>query len=167
MKHLKSLIEQLRASGFDPKVNLIVAQEAPDIEGLEHLNEQLLSVGISPEVHINLSVGGGISPQPEVSQDVTRGKSTAVVVSDDKLNCFIFKSRDGAGKPIFFIREPRVQLFRGDSLLVSAERRESEKDPGDGTILGTGNIRMYYVVDCPSKPEAVGMYVRQSEVTLV
>ncbi len=166
MENLKSLIEQLRASGFNPKVNLTLSQDELDIEALKKLHAQLLAAGIPPEIHINLSVSSRVSTQPDAGQDSTVEKSTAVVVSDDKLNCFIFKKRDGAGKPIFAIREPRIQLFRGDRFFVSADRRESDKDPGDGTIFGTGNIRMYYIVDCPSKPEAVGMYVKQSEVML-
>ena len=166
MEDLKSQIEQLSALGFSPRVILSVPRQAIDIEALKLLHAQLISAGITPEIHINLDAGSGISTQLGASQDTTQGKNFPVVVSDDKLNCFNFKKRDDAGKPIFTIREPRVQLLRGERFLVSAERTESDKDPGDGTIFGTGNIRMYYIVDCPSKPEAVGMYVKQSEVSL-
>jgi hypothetical protein len=164
MDDLKSLIEMLKAAGFAPKVNLTVPPNTTDIEAIKALQASLLSAGITPEIHINLGIGEVAEPGTGPIPDTTGEKRFAVIVSDEKLNCFIFKKRDDAGKPIFIIREPRVQLFQGERFFVSSEHRESEKDPGDGTIIGTGGIRFYFIVDCPSKPEAVGMFVRQSEV---
>jgi len=166
MEKLKALIDQLKAAGITPQVNITIPAEPVDIQRIQAVRAKLMQAGITPQFHIDLGLSDvatpGAQPLPEDSQ--SKGASFEVVVKDDKLNCFTFTKRDGAGKPLFTIREPRIQLFRDTRFSVSAEHRVSEKDPGDGTIIGTGGIRFYFIVDCPSKPEAVGFYVRQVEV---
>jgi len=165
MDDLKSLIDQLTAAGITPKVNISVPPDATDIEAIKALKSELQAQGITPEVHINLGLSG--TSEPVTPPDVTAEKRLTVMVNDDKLNCFTFKKKNDAGKPIFIIREPRIQLFRGERFQVSGERTESSKDAGDGIIIGDGGIQMYFVADCPPKPEAVGFYVKLSEVITV
>lgn len=165
MEDLKLLIEQLKAAGMTPTVNLTIAMDRSDIEGIKALRSSLQEAGITPEVQIQIGVSRPTSPGSEPAPDIGDQASFTVVVSDDKLNCMTFTKLDKAGKPIMEIREPRIHLFRGDRLSVSAEHKVSDKDPGDGTIIGTGGIPYYFIVDCPAKPEAKGFYVRQSEVS--
>ena len=173
MDNLKSLVQQLKAIGITPQVNIAIPVDQKDIEGIKALRTQLIQAGITPQVHINLGLSGAATsdtqPSPEDSQvpEAPKGATFTVIVKDDKLNCFTFTKRDGAGKPIFIIREPRIQFFNGDRITVSADHNDSDKDPGDGTVIGTGGIRFYFIADCPSKPEAVGLYVRQVEVERV
>ncbi len=98
-------------------------------------------------------------PEPEVG--------LVVEVSAQKAVLHAFKSRDKAGKPIMLIREPRIRLDRGRQLHVSATRAESMKDKGDGIIKATGNIQYYFITDHPSNGEAMGLYVKVANVTLV
>jgi hypothetical protein len=165
MENLKTLIDQLTAAGITSKVNIVVRPETIDIEAVKAERAKLLAMGIIPEVHINLGLGDAAEPgTPPV---VPTEKRLTVMVNDDKLNCFTFKKRNDAGRPIFIIREPRIQLFRGERFQVSAERTESSKDVGDGIIIGDGGLQMYFIADCPPKPEAVGFYVKLSEVVTV
>jgi len=165
MEDLKTLIDQLTAAGITSKVNITVRPETVDIEAVKALRSKLQAQGIIAEVHINLGLGD--TPEPEPTPVVTGEKRLTVIVNDDKLNCFTFKKKNDAGKPIFIIREPRIQLFRGERFQVSADRSESSKDAGDGLVSGDGGMLFYFVVDCPSKPEAVGFYVRQAEVMTI
>jgi hypothetical protein len=167
LENLKSLIDQLKAIGITPQVNIAIPAEQGDVEGIKALRTQLLQAGITPQIHINLGLSEAITPgtqQPPEASKTSKGASFTVVVKDNKLNCFTFTQKDGGGKPIFEIREPRIQFFRGARISVSADHKAGDKDLGDGTIIGTGGIRFYFIVDSPSKPEAVGLYVRQSEV---
>ena len=167
MDNLISLLEQLKAEGIAPKVNLTVSVENADIATIKSAQARLQEAGIASEIHINISVSDVLAQTPEPTEDITAEKSIPVVVSADKLNCVTFKRLDKAGKPIMEIREPRVQLFRGDRLSVSTVHKAGEKDPGDGTIIGTGGFRYYFIVDCPTKREAEGLYLKQSDVTVV
>lgn len=165
MEDLKSLIEQLKAAGIAPQVILAIPSEGADIERIKALQSSLQEAGIMAGVQIQIGVGDVNPPGPGPSP-VIEEKSFPVVVTADKLNCMMFSDLDKAGKPIMEIREPRIQLFRGDRLSVSAEHKVSDKDPGDGTIIGTGGIKFYFVTDCPYKREAQGLYVKEADVSV-
>jgi hypothetical protein len=166
MENLKLLVEQLKAAGITPKVSLIIPVEGADIPAIKSAQSKLQGEGIVAEIQININVGNVLTPGAEPDAVITGEKSFAVVVNADKTNCLTFTKSDKAGKPIMEIREPRVQLFRGNRLSVSAEHKVSEKDPGDGSVIGTGGFKYYFVVDCPTKPEAKGLYVKESDVTV-
>jgi hypothetical protein len=167
MDNLKSLLEQLKAEGIIPKVNLTIPVEGVDITTIKSAQSRLQEAGITPEITINIGVDDVLDQTTEPTDDTTAEKSIPVVVNTDKLNCVTFTKLDKAGKPIMEIREPRVQLFRGHRLSVSAVHKAGEKDPGDGTIVGTGGFKYYFIVDCPTKHEAEGLYLKQSDVTVV
>ena len=167
MENLKSLLDQLKAEGISPKVALTIPVDGADIQGIKTLQSSLLEAGIMPEVQIAISMGDSQAPAPKPDADFSGEKSIEAVVNVDKTNCMTFTTTDKAGKPIFDFPEPRVHLFRGDRLRISAEHKASEKDPGDGTIIGTGGIRFYFIVDCPTRPEAKGLYVKQSDASLM
>jgi hypothetical protein len=78
-----------------------------------------------------------------------------------------FKKADKAGKPIMIPREPRIKLAKGTKIQVSAKHKVSDKDPGDGTVFGTGNILYYHIAEFPENPDAEGHFLKQSEVTKV
>jgi hypothetical protein len=166
MEDFKLLLEQLKSAGITPKISLTISVDSADVPGIKSLQSRLQEAGITPEIQINLDVGDVLAPAPEPDADNADQKSFTVVVNTDKLNCMTFTKPDKAGKPIMEIREPRVQLFRGDRLRVSGVHKAGEKDPGDGTVIGTGGIEYYFVVDCPTKREAEGLYVKQSDVTV-
>lgn len=167
MENLKLLIEQLKAEGITPKVALTVSVGEADIQTIKSAQSRLQEAGITPDIQINVGVGDVMGFIPEPTEDILAEKSIPLVVNADKTNCVTFLRLDKAGKPIMEIREPRVQLFRGDRLSVSAVHKAGEKDPGDGTIIGTGGFRYYFIVDCPSRPEAEGLYLKQSDVSVV
>jgi hypothetical protein len=167
MENIKLLIEQLKAEGITPKVALVIPVDGADVQRIKTLQSGLLEAGITPEVQIAISVGDSQAPAPKPDADFTGEKSFEVMVSVDKTNCQTFKTTDKAGKPIMEIPEMRVHLFRGNRLRVSAEHKASDKDPGDGTIIGTGGIKFYFIVDCPTNQEARGLYVKQSDVIVV
>jgi hypothetical protein len=167
LEKLSALLEQLKSEGITPKVALTIPVDGADIPGIKALQSSLLEAGITPEIQITISVGEAQPPAPKPDADFSGEKSVEAVVNVDKTNCMTFTTTDKAGKPIFEIPEPRVHLFRGDRLRVSAEHQASDKDPGDGTIIGTGGIRFYFVVDCSTRQEAKGLYVKQSDVTVV
>jgi len=167
MENLKSLLDQLKAEGISPKVALTIPVDGADIQGIKTLQSSLLEAGITSEVQIAISMGDTQAPAPKPDADFTGEKSVEAVVNVDKTNCMTFTTADKAGKPIFDFPESRVHLFRGDRLRVSTEHKASDKDPGDGTIIGTGGIRFYFIVDCPARPEAKGLYVKQSDASLV
>ncbi len=167
MENINLLLEQLKAEGITPKVALTIPADGTDIQGIKALQSSLIEAGITPEIQISISVGDAPAPAPKPDADFSGEKSMEAVVNVEKTNCMTFTTTDKAGKPIFEIPEPRVHLFRGDRLRVSAEHKASDKDPGDGTIVGTGGIRFYFIVDCPARPEAKGLYVKQSDASLV
>ena len=167
MENLKLLLEQLKAEGITPKVALTIPVDGADIPGIKALQSSLQQEGIAPEIQIVIGVGESQAPTPKPDTDFSGEKSIEAVVSVDKTNCMTFTTTDKAGKPIFDFPDPRVHLFRGDRLRISAEHKASDKDPGDGTIIGTGGIRFYFIVDCTARPEAKGLYVRQSDASVV
>jgi hypothetical protein len=165
--NLKLLIEQLKAEGITPKVTVTVSVGEADIQTIKSAQSRLQEAGITPEIQINVGVGDVMDLIPEGTEDIPAEKSIPVVVNADKTNCVSFTRLDKSGKPIMEIREPRVQLFRGDRLSVSAVHKAGEKDPGDGTIIGTGGFKYYFIVDCPTRREAEGLYLKQSDVFVV
>lgn len=167
MQNITALIEKLRKSGITPTVQITVSPDLTEIQSVLDLQEELRKTGVTPEICISLSPepAGGAAPPPD-GQPETQAP-IMVVVTDKKLNCMMFIRRDAAGKPIMEIREPRIQLFKGARFSVSASHKESNRDTGDGTIIGTGGIKYYLVTDCPPNRAAEGFYVRQSEVARV
>jgi hypothetical protein len=163
MENIKALIDQLKTAGITPQVDLTISMDQADIDGIKNLQARLQQSGIASEVHITIHTGSEPAPGPE--PDITGEKSITVSVSEDKLSCLTFTNQDKAGKPIMVPREPRVRLVRGTRLLVSAEHKVSDKDPGDGTIIATGGDKFFFILDCQSNPEARGLFVRQSDVT--
>lgn len=165
MDEINPIIEQLKKAGVTPTVHVHVTMDKIDEMSLKALADSLKGAGLQPEVHIDLRVSGGASTPAEttVPADVLQN-SLPVMVSEDKLNCMSFTKRDQAGKPIMDFPQPRVQLRRGDRLRVSTTHKVSEKDSGDGTIIATGGIRFYWIVDCAANQAAVGLYIRQSDV---
>jgi GH25 family lysozyme M1 (1,4-beta-N-acetylmuramidase) len=104
---------------------------------------------------------------PQVVTAAVKPRQFTVQVSAEKTVVQAFKERDKAGKPFMLPREPRIRLERGTRLSVSAERKESAKDAGDGLIRGTGNALFYFITDCPAQPSAKGFYVKFEDVTRV
>lgn len=167
MEEIRKLIEELKAAGITPQVQVHLPVENADEGTLKALAASLKGAGLAPEVHLDIHVTLGEAPSAQPVTAETLENSMAVMVAEDKLNCLTFFKRDQAGKPIMDFPKPRVQLFRGDRLRVSTTHKVSEKDPGDGTVIATGGIRYYWIVDCPSKREAEGLYIKQSDVTAV
>ena len=167
MQDLTTVLDQLKTAGITPQVRIVLSPETIDIQQVNNLVVALKNIGITPEVHVNLQVSAddGGTTTPDLSQD--KQKTFTVVVSDVKLNCMTFTKKDNAGKPIMEIHEPRIQLFKGARFQVSATHKASDKDPGDGTVIGTGGIKHYLVVDCPANRSAEGFYVRDGEVSRV
>jgi hypothetical protein len=165
MDDINTILEQLKKAGVSPTVHVHVRMDKLDAESLKTLQESLKGAGLTPQVHLDLHVSSGAAtPGTEpVPPDVLQ-KSILVMVDEDKLNCMTFTKRDQAGKPIMDFPQPRVQLRRGDRLRVSTAHKVSDKDAGDGIILATGGIRFYFIVDCPANPDAVGLYIKQSDV---
>ncbi len=162
MQDINAVLEQLKSTGVTPQVQIVLS---PDIQQINSLVEELKKIGITPQVHINLQVSANDAgtSTPDLTQD--KLKTFTVIVSDMKLNCMTFTQKDNAGKPIMEIHEPRIQLFKGARFQVSATHKASEKDAGDGTVVGTGGIMYYLVVDCPANRSAEGLYVRQGEAS--
>ena len=79
-------------------------------------------------------------------------------------NCQFFLRQDKQGKPIFIPSRPMVKLKGGTRLSVSNTFKVSDKDPGDGTILGSGRQPFYLVVECLEVPSAEGLYVAKEDV---
>ena len=164
MEDLIALITQLKQAGVTPQISIDISPGSLDAAQVKALQTQLQGAGVSAQVRISIQYqpGGASPPGPEPPVDT--GPSFLVTVKDQKLNCFSFDKRDGAGKPIMEIVEPRIQLFQGARFSVSATHTVSDKDKGDGTVVATGGVPFYFITDAPSKPEAAGLYVRQSEV---
>lgn len=171
MDALLNQVKQLKQAGFSPLVRLNVRLTSADLSSLGALKEQLAALGIMPEVHLYLNTGLGENAAPEEEPDLPdqpeqpQEPGFLVQVSVSKLNCMEFNRKDKAGKPIMELVEPRIQLFSGQRLTVSAVHKAGDKDQGDGTIFATGNEKFYFVLDCPAKPEAKGLYLRQAETT--
>jgi hypothetical protein len=166
MPDLNAILEQLKSAGIAPQVQIVVSTGTPDVQQVSALVEALKTKGITPEVRIDLQVSTddlGVPPS-DPSQDKQK---TFTVVVNDKLNCMEFTRKDAAGKPIMEIHEPRIQLFKGTRFQVSATHKASDRDAGDGTVIGTGGMKFYWIADCPANRAAEGFYVRQSEVSRV
>jgi hypothetical protein len=101
--------------------------------------------------------------------DVVRiAESVAMQVSPalEKTNLQFYLRQDKQGKPIFIPSRPMVKLKGGTQLRVSSTYRVSDKDPGDGTVLGSGREPYCLVVECPEMPAAQGLYVAKSDLTV-
>jgi len=165
MDEINAIVEQLKKAGVTPTVHVHVKLDKIDEMSLKALKDNFTAIGLQPEVHIDIHVSGGASaPDGTTIPADALQNSLPVMVSEDKLNCMSFTKRDQAGKPIMDFPQPRVQLRRGDRLRVSTTAKVSEKDAGDGTIIATGGIRFYWIVDCAANQAAVGLYIRQSDV---
>ncbi len=83
-----------------------------------------------------------------------------------KVSCHEFTTRDKALKPLFIpVSKPQNLVIQaGIKFRVSPSHKESDKDAGDGIIMGTGNQPHYVIVECPAFPAAVGHYVETTEV---
>jgi hypothetical protein len=165
MDDINAVLEQLKKAGVSPTVHLHITMDKIDVDSLKAMQESLKGAGLSPQVHLDLHVrSGAATPGTRPLPPDALENSIQVVVDEDKLNCMTFTKRDQAGKPIMDFPQPRVQLRRGDRLRVSTAHKVSDKDAGDGIVLATGGIRFYFIVDCTANPEAVGLYIKQSDV---
>jgi hypothetical protein len=165
MDDINAILEQLKKAGVTPTVHVHVTMDKIDEASLKALQASLKGAGLAPQVHLDLHVRGGApAPGEETIPADELQNSIPVVVDEDKLNCMIFIKRDQAGKPIMDFPQPRVQLRRGDRLRVSTAHKVSDKDAGDGIVVATGGIRFYFIVDCQANPDAVGLYIKQSDV---
>ena len=166
MQNLKTAVEELKKQGITPRVCINLPADNPDVQQAKSLQAELKTLGIIAEFHINLDLAaagedaGGTPADPAAAQE-----SFEVMVTGPKLNCQSFNKKDGAGKPVMAIREPRVQIMQGERFRVSATAKVSPKDAGDGNIIATGGIIYHLVTECKSNPNAVGMYVRQMDIT--
>lgn len=164
MQDLDALLAQLKKAGVTPSIHINLSPATLNIQTILDLQTELKKLGITPEIHIHLPATaiGGV---PLTPQEPAAGQAGfTVVVSGPKLNCMTFTRRDSAGKPIMEIREPRVQLLQGARFSVSGVAKASDRDAGDGTIVGTGGVLYYLVTDCSANRSAEGLYVRQSDV---
>ena len=166
-QNIKATVDKLKVHGITPKVCINLPAENPDIPKAKALQAELQKAGISAEFHINLDLGAstGTDEAGGTDETGTTGDSFEGMVTGLKLNCFSFKQKDGAGKPVMAIREPRVQILQGEHLKVSATAKVGPRDTGDGAIVATGGVIYHLVTECASNPNAVGMYVRQVDVT--
>jgi hypothetical protein len=167
MQDLDGLLTQLKTAGITPQVQISLTPKDPNAEGVIALHRQLTSAGIAPEVHIHVHVspGGEVVPGEETTPDAEKEVGLPAVVKVNKTNMFEFTRKDNAGKPIMEIHEPRLQLFSGAQLSVSATHKAGDKDSGDGIVVATGGVKFYFIVDCPTKREVEGFYIKQTDVS--
>jgi|GEM_PF-1431011 len=94
--------------------------------------------------------------------DASGGKWLTINPQTERAMCNIFKGYDDKGKPILQPDENigrRVLLQTGIKFRVSTTHTESDKDPGDGTIVGTSSEEFYLILECPVMPQAEGLYI--------
>jgi len=167
MQKTIDLFNQLKNAGITPKLIINLPADTVDVNLVTQLQAELKKAGITPEIHVNLNLDTGDQGDSPPATPIDDQQTKPAVVSAPKTNCRAFTRMDKAGKPVMEIREPRVQLFQGDRFSVSATHKAGDKDTGDGTVIGTGGIKYYFVVDCPTNRDAQSLYVRDTEVTLV
>jgi hypothetical protein len=167
MQNVKATLDQLKKQGITSKVIINLPAETPDIPKAKALQAELQKAGIIAEFHINLDLGAGTGAGEGEGTGETgaTGDSFEVMVAGPKLNCWTFKQKDGAGKPVMTFPNPRVQIKQGERFKVSATAKVGSKDKGDGTIVATGGVIYHLVSECLSNPTAVGLYVRQVDIT--
>jgi len=153
--------------GFTPKLIINLSPDTADITRVKQLQAELKKAGITPEIHIDITLDSSDQDNLPSIIPVDKQQIKSAMVSVPKANCRVFDKMDKAGKPIMQIREPRVQLFQGDRFSVSGTHKVGDKDPGDGTVIATGGIKFYLIVDCPPNRDAEGLYIRDSDVTFV
>jgi hypothetical protein len=165
MEPLQSVLDQLKAAGLTPHVTVQINLDSADPAALQALKTSLDAAGVSMEVQVHLNLDGAGLAAPGAGQGVDKsGPTYTVVVTDNKLNGMEFTKKDGGGKPIMEIHEPRIQILRGARLQVSANFKAGDKDTGDGVIIGTGGLKYLYVIDCPSNRQAEGFFIKQESV---
>lgn len=172
MDTLIDTIQQIKNSGLSPTVQVNINLSGADLEQLQEIKTRLAQLGITPQVHLVLSMadqpaspGEDQEPADPGVQEPVEKEGFLVMVRSAKVNCMNFTRRDNAGKPVMEPVMPRVQLFQGNTLRVSARHRVSEKDSGDGSITATGGLKFYFITDSPNNRAAEGLYIRQEEVT--
>ena len=167
MQNVKATVDQLKKQGIVPKVIINLPAENPDIPKAKTLQGELQKAGVVAEFHINLDLGAstGTGEAEGTGETGATGDSFEVMVAGPKLNCWTFKQKDGAGKPVMAFPNPRVQIIKGERFKVSATAKVGSKDKGDGMIVATGGVIYHLVTECVSNPSAVGLYVRQVDVT--
>lgn len=116
-------------------------------------------------VEVPLAAGTYISKAAVA--DASGGRWVTLIPGLEKALCNVYKGNDLKGKPIIQPLEniaQRVILTPGVKLRISTSHRDSDKDSGDGTILGTGLAAFYLILECPDLPEAAGLYVEKAAV---
>lgn len=161
------LFNQLKNAGIPAKLVINLSPDGADIARVKQLQAELKNAGVTPEVHINVPLDMSSQEDSTPATPVDEEQTRPAVIRVPKANCRLFTKKDQAGKPIMQIREPRVQLFQGSQFNVSATHKAGDKDPGDGTVVATGGINHYLVVDCPANRDAEGLYVREPDITLL
>ncbi len=178
MDTLAATIQKLKDAGLSPTVQVSVPLSKNELDELKEIRSRLAKQGITSQVHLIVSLaeqpaGPGDAPgeeQPPVdpgTQEPIVKEGFLVMVRSAKVNCMNFTRRDKADKPIMEPVTPRIQLFQGSTLRVSAQHKLSDKDAGDGNITATGGLKFYFITDSPDNRRAEGLYIRQEEVTKV
>lgn len=183
MDTLAATLQKIKDAGLSPTLQVSVHLSKNDLDEVKEIRSRLAKQGISSEVYLVISVadqagepgGGPVSPPVEGQAGEPSGgpgqaeaiekEGFLAVVRSAKVNCMNFTRRDKAGKPVMEPVMPRVQLFQGNTLRLSAKHQVSDKDAGDGTITATGGLKFYFITESPQNRAAEGLYIRQEEVT--
>jgi hypothetical protein len=167
-------VERVKQAGVNPNVHIHIRFDELDLETINILVSKLQTMGLKPKVILNAPSTPGATPKTPPAQPVKKEEvveeeeeTFTVMVTDVKALVQTFKKADKAGKPIMIPREPRIKLAKGTKIQVSAKHKVSDKDPGDGTVFGTGNILYYHIAEFPENPDAEGHFLKQSEVKKV
>lgn len=166
MNDVRSLVDKFKIAGIQPVVTISVDPNTQDIQAVKALLANLKNAGITAQVQIQLtptSAPGAETITQEI-QPPTSQDRLGMVVKETRLNCLIFRKLDDAGKPDMVFPQQRVVLQKGTKFFVSTTHKAGSKDTGNGIVIGTGNHEYYMVVDCPTNPAAVGLYVRKIDV---
>lgn len=179
MDTLAETIQRFKDAGFSPTVQVSARLSKNDLDEIKEIRARLAKQGITSEVYLVVSMaeppgepgdGPGDGPgeeqpiKPDEPETIEK-EGFLVTVQSARVNCMSFTRCDKAGKPIMEPVLPRVQLFQGNSLRVSAKHKVSDKDSGDGNITATGGIKFYFITDSPHNRAAEGLYIRQDELT--
>jgi hypothetical protein len=179
MDTLAEITQKIRDAGLSPTVQVSVHLSKNELDELKEIRTRLAKQGITAEVYLIISLaeepggteggpGGGLGEEQPVEPgepEAIEKEGFLVAVRSAKVNCMSFTRRDKAGKPVMEPVMPRVQLFQGNTLRVSAKHKVSDKDSGDGNIIATGGLKFYFITDSPHNRAAEGLYIRQEEVT--
>jgi hypothetical protein len=166
MNDVRLLVDKLKNAGLQPVVTISVDPNTQDIQAIKNLQTNLKNAGITAQVQINLtatSAPAGETSLPDTPPPAGQDR-LGMMVKEARLNCFTFRKLDNAGKPDMVFPQQRVLLQQGAKFFVSTTHKAGSKDTGNGIVIGTGNHEYYFVVDCPSNPAAVGLYVRKIDI---